>query len=258
MYKYYAPKGFNLEALEDECFWCSKRYKLNDEYDTYGEIILKYSKLVEALESKGLNTKDYAKILDSFGICSFTSTVINDYFWKEYSINYSGWALEFDDSKFDDDFMNKNNGLLLQNVYYQDDWPDLDNFDTYIPLENNLSTPIRGLLQNEKNAEKLFLFLLLLKNKKKWGIEDETRILIGKNHEFISEDRLDSGVDENGEKRLGYKLDWPPKVLKRIILGSNISEENQKKLIEISKKKNVPIFNIAIMDNFIELNILII
>ena len=111
-YKYYSANKDNLSALISEYFWCSKRKFLNDPFDTYGEIILKYPKLVEFLKSLNLNIEKYDKELDSMGVCSFTTSFNEDYFWNEYSKDYSGWVLEFDDSKIDDDFILSNHGAL--------------------------------------------------------------------------------------------------------------------------------------------------
>jgi hypothetical protein len=242
-YKYYPPNEFSFCALMSEFFWCSKRKFLNDPFDTYGEIILNYPKLVDSLESKGLNIKRYDIELDSMGVCSFTTSFNQDYFWNEYSKNYSGWVLEFDDSKIDDDFILNNHGTLYHKVYYRNDWPDLDDFDTEIPIEDNLTVPIRGLMQFIKPAEKFFLFLLLLKNEQKWGMEDEIRILLGKNHKFVSNDKKNNGLDENGSKCFGYKLPWPKGILKRIIVGHNISTSHLDTIKQVAKCKQVPLFS---------------
>ncbi len=248
-YKYYSANKDNLSALISEYFWCSKRKFLNDPFDTYGEIILKYPKLVEFLKSLNLNIEKYDKELDSMGVCSFTTSFNEDYFWNEYSKDYSGWVLEFDDSKIDDDFILSNHGALYQKMYYRNDWPDLDNFDTEIPIEDNITSPIRGLLRSEKSAEKFFLFLLLLKNEERWGIEDEVRILLGKNHKFVSNDKMKNGLNENGNECVGYKLPWPKGILKRIIVGHNITSDHLETIKQIAICKQVPLFITKTIDS---------
>lgn len=239
IYKYYAPNNNNLCALMSEYFWCSKRKYLNDPFDTHGEIINRFPSLLEELENKGINTQQYHKVLDLFGICCFTKSGLSNYFWNDYADSYKGWTLEFDETNLLKQLSDKTSGILFKDVVYFNSWPDLNNMDTHIPTENGITSSIRSLLRTEKLADRFFRYLILLKEKDRWGIEDEIRIVLGKNYPGYIDEALE--LDE-AKKVKGYKLNWPLGILKSIIVGHNIDAANLHTMKQIARCKNVPIY----------------
>jgi len=253
IYKYYAPNKLSLDALENEYFWCSKRKYLNDPMDTYGEIINKYPVLLEELERRNINTVEYHKVLDLFGICCFTKSDLSNYFWNDYADDYRGWALEYDDSNLVDLLSSKTPGVLFKDVSYFNSWPDLNDLNTRISIKNGVTTPIRALLQTEKQADIFFRFLILMKEKDKWEIEDEIRIVLGRNFPGYMQDYKE--LDES-KKVKGYKLNWPSKILKSIIVGHNIEHPDFEAISRIAKCKNVPLFMTKIVDSGLKFEII--
>lgn len=252
IYKYYPPNKLSLDALENEYFWCSKRKYLNDPMDTYGEIINKYPVLLEELERRNINTLEYHKVLDLFGICCFTKSGLSNYFWTDYAEDYQGWALEYNDTNLEDKLFGITSGTLFKNVSYFNSWPDLNDLNTRISIEKGVTTPIRALLQTEKQADKLFRGLILMKEKDKWEIEDEIRIVLGRNFPGYMQDYKE--LDES-KKVKGYKLNWPSKILKSIIVGHNIDIKNLEQIKLIARCKNVPLFMTKIVDSGVKFEI---
>jgi hypothetical protein len=234
IYKYYAPNDNNLCALMSEYFWCSKREYLNDPFDTHGEIINRFPIFKEELRRKNLNVDTYPTILDEFGICCFSKNKINKHLWALYADSYKGWVLHFDDEDFDNKLSTQEKcKVVYKEVHYLNEWPDLDNFNIQIPVNENQTTPIRGLIHViGKATDHLFEHLLLIKEKSTWEIEEEKRIILGINYSDSHPSKTDAG----------YKLNWPPGILKSIIVGHNIASTNFETMKQIAKCKNVPLY----------------
>lgn len=239
IYKYYPANGYSLDALEKEYFWCSKRKFLNDPFDTHGEVINRFPLFKEELRSKGYNLDSYPTILDKFGICCFSEDALNKHLWAFYGDSYKGWCLEFEDEEFEDNFSSQELcKVTYSKVEYLSEWPDLDNFDTLIPNYNKELKQIRKI-QFDKEMDSIFEYLMLIKEKSTWENEKEKRILLGSRYA----DRHTEPEDDNG-----YKLSWPRNILKRIIVGHNISSDNLAEITQIATNRGVPIYQTKTID----------
>ncbi|HZL09726.1 MAG TPA: DUF2971 domain-containing protein [Prolixibacteraceae bacterium] len=234
IYKYYSPLPRSFEALNSEYFWCSRRQYLNDPFDTHGEIINRFPIFKEEMRRKGVNVDTYATILDRFGICCFSKTELNKHLWSLYADSYKGWVLQFDDEDFEKKLSSQEIGkVTYRDVHYSSEWPNLDDFDTQIPINKDHTAPIRGLIHViGKSTDSLFEYLLLIKEESIWKIEEEKRIILGRNYS-------DSHPSKGST---GYQLNWPKGILKSIIIGHNIVSENFDKMKHIARCKNIPLY----------------
>lgn len=228
LYKYFAPNDYSIDALVNHYWWFSKREYLNDPFDTHGEIISKYPLFLQELEKRGINSSvgDYSDLLDDFGICCFSKIPDNKHLWALYADSYKGWALEFESEEYIRDIIKMKSDQIIDQmeVQYLNSWPDLDNLSTQIsfPTTNgNIYQTIQALLFNDKSTDSLFKYLLSIKELSVWGNEKEVRFITGK---------IYAGLHPELKTANGYKIYYPQQILKSIIVGMNISEENLARL----------------------------
>lgn len=235
VYKYYAPTDYNLDALINQYFWFSKKSNLNDPYEMNTQILETFPKFRDLLNKRGYDIDNYHKKVDNYAICSFTTSYDNQHFWSLYAQNFEGWCLEFNSEKLVD----STKGVInkLYDVVYLDEVPDLDNDSVQIPIYQDecggiITTPIVGLLMNEKEAEKLFEYLLCIKNREIWESEKEKRLVLG-----------DIYLRQNGTNdKNGYIIKWHKEALSRIIIGHKIPDLKRKLIILIAKELNVQVW----------------
>ena len=247
VYKYYAPTDHNLEALLYEYFWFSKRKYLNDPYDVCADLALMFPKFKEELKKVGIDTTDsYSELLDRFAICCFSKKYDNKTMWAHYAQNYQGWCLAFDNTN---DLIDGHFDTRLFNVDYLSKFPDLDNGNHKIPNIHKLAIEkdkegydlneisIKESLNDEKKMDFLFRYLLLIKNKE-WNNEKEIRIILTKTY---------LPQIKNGEDcSVGYKIIWKPNILKKIIIGTNISKKYFLFLRFIAELRKIPLTKIIV------------
>lgn len=233
IYKYYAPTEYSLDALINRYFWFSKRSALNDPYDMNIQVLEVFPKFKELLEHYGYNLEQYKQILENFAICCFTKRPDNKHFWSLYAGSFQGWCLEFEEDNLIDSQIGVPNQLY--DVIYLDAVPDLNDKYQHLELEKHedgtISETIAGLLSYEKGHEKLFTYLLRIKNREVWGVEEEKRLILGNiylmNHKINCDTR-------------GYGIPWKINALKRIIVGYKISDCMRKKITLIANEMGVP------------------
>ena len=96
--------------------------------------------------------------------------------------------------------------------------------------DETISETIAGLLSYEKGHEKLFTYLLRIKNCEVWGVEEEKRLILGNiylmNHKINCDAR-------------GYGIPWKINALKRIIVGYKISDCMRKIITLIANEMGV-------------------
>lgn len=141
------------------------------------------------------------------GICSFAESKDNEYMWKNYAKDYSGYCIEYDVSDYE------NNFDILPVIYK-------DKRDTNII--NALVSSFIGLIINNMSngqiqADTSQFIRLFITKYSKWKYQKEWR-LIGKANGKIA----------------------APKI-KTIYLGKNISETNKKKITEFAGKMRINI-----------------
>ncbi len=233
VFKFYAPNENNIDALVHEYFWFSKSEFLNDPYDFNAKVLDSFPKLKVKLEQKRYDIDGYSSIVKRFALCSFTQSNCNKHFWSFYADSFRGWCLEFD-SKNLVDLVSSGVSSKLYDVEYVDKYPDFDDENTRIVTERKesgeRSEPILGLLHDEKGVEKLFSYLLRVKQKETWEVEEEKRLILG-NVYLLTHSDLDGGK--------GYKIPWKHGALKSIIMGSQISDGNKIILEHIAQKLNL-------------------
>lgn len=235
IYKYYAPNDNSFCALKEEYFWCSKRKYLNDPFDTHGEIINRFPKFKDELRRIGLQVDTYPTILDEFGILCFSQGKLNRHLWALYSESYKGWALEFEEDLITNLTQSIGYPVNYKDVLYLNEWPDLDNSDSIISIDGEQNS-IREIIDEAKKKDfkkldLLFEYLLLIKEKYVWQIEEEKRIILARVY-----------ADDHQEEVTGYKLNWPSGILKSIIVGHNIDAANLDMIKQIARCKNMPLY----------------
>ncbi len=234
VFKYYAPQEYSLDALLHHYFWFSKREYLNDPYDMNAQIIDAFPKFKDLLERCGYDLDKYYKTLNDFGICCFAQNNDSQYFWSHYADTFRGWCLEFDvDSLVDIVKIGVPNRLY--DVLYIDEYPDFDDPSTGLTTKqfdngSSMSEPICSLLHDEKGQEKLFAYLLRVKQKETWGAEKEKRLILGNIHLRLQGNKYDKGT--------GYQIPWKQGALKSIIMGNKISDNNKTILEHIAQQEN--------------------
>jgi len=238
-YKYYPPTEFSFCALMSEYFWCSKRKFLNDPFDTHGEIINRFPVFKAELKRNGLKIDTYPTILDSFGVCCFSEELLNKHLWAFYADSYKGWCLEFDDEEFENNLSKQEmSKVIYSDVVYLEEWPNFDDFK--IKLNYNKSNfTIEEAFKDVKALDKLFEYILLVKESGIWKNEREKRIILGKNYTVLNEN----------DSSAGYKLSWPKDILKRIIVGHNIAPSHLETIKQIAKCKQIPLFKTKTVDS---------
>lgn len=235
VFKYYAPQEYNIDALIHQYFWFSKREYLNDPYDMNAQIIDAYPEFKDILKKYGYDLDKYYKTLNDFGICCFTQNNDSQYFWSHYADTFRGWCLEFDA----DNLVNSAEiGVpsVLYDVLYIDEYPDLEDPDTNLTIKqfdngDFMQKPIRSLLQDEKEREKLFAYLLRVKQKEIWEVEKEKRLMLGNIHLLSQNGKYDKGT--------GYQIPWKQGALKSIIMGNKISDSNKIVLKHIAQQEHI-------------------
>lgn len=235
VFKYYAPQDYNLEALIHQYFWFSKREYLNDPYDMNAQIMDAFPKFKDILKKYGYDLDKYYKTLNDFAICCFAQNNDSQYFWSHYADTFRGWCLEFDADNLVDP-VKIGIPSVLYDVLYIDEYPNFDDPSTNLitkQVDNRglMQDPICSLLYDEKGREKLFAYLLRVKQKETWGAEKEKRLILGNIHLRSQGNKYDKGT--------GYQIPWKQGALKSIIMGYKISDSNKFVLEHIAQQENI-------------------
>ncbi len=231
IYKYYAPTDNNRNALLDECFWFSKSKILNDPFDLCARVIELFPNFKNALISRYGDIESYYDKANDYAICCFTSDYLNKHMWALYASSYQGWCLEFDDIHIIDGAAT---GVppKFYDVHYYNDLPDFNNPNTEIEISTHLgSHKIKDFLKDPKDEERLFAYLLSLKEERIWGTEAESRIFLGDTYYTLHKD-----ADKLAN---GYAIPWNAGKLKGIIMGHNISKADKILLTKITKERGI-------------------
>ena len=218
LYKYYAPESYNFDALE-RGYWFFKQFGYaNDPFDCDWN-------LLDIIHNKwGLKSDDIQKDAAlHYAICSFSDSPVNKHLWALYCCSYKGFVVEFEYTENDYlSFSQKGLPLYLCNVSYVDK-DELEKIRTIPTLR--LIPPVQENMSPERQAQhekdNLFIFLYSIKEKSTWSAECEKRILLGNRLK-----ELPQGVLEECTEAHGYKVYFSRSMIKRIIAGTNISDEN--------------------------------
>lgn len=231
IYKYYAPNENNRDALLNGYFWFSKTKLLNDPFDLCAEIIECYPCFKQVLVKKYKNMDSFYKKAHEYAICSFTTDNLNKHMWALYAESYKGWCLEFEENQIVDA---PTTGVppKFYNCSYLSEFPDLNNSNTQLEISTQSgSHRLIDFLRDPKDEDKLFAYLLSVKEKNIWETETEKRLFLGNIFYYVNKD-----IDKSAG---GYKIPWKKENLKSIIMGCNISKSDKNFLGEIACKYNV-------------------
>ncbi|WP_425636054.1 DUF2971 domain-containing protein [Algoriphagus yeomjeoni] len=199
---------------------------MNDPFDCSMEhLISRESQLSnEGKDFIRTNTKE-------FGVCCFSEDPLNLHMWSHYGNSYKGFCLEFDKEiiqSFCSDLFQAN-CELLQCKY--DEYPiNLDERITWeIDGDYIQEVPLRWILECPKKTDRLFQMLLLQKNEKVWGQEQEWRII-------LSGRAIRNGARNHAHKSNGYRIPLPEGAIKSIFLGPNMSDPDKEKIELINQE----------------------
>lgn len=234
LFKYYSPKNYNFDAFCKNQIFFSKPSNLNDPFDTSDLLVKPYEKFCSKVD---LNKNN---LFESFGVCCFTKSekANNRHLWSLYADSYRGYALEFDEAKFDSKYYRP---LHLMEVKYGERPFNLNDFSNSFISEDGKDYTVSSCIEAYTSCmrdymplERLFQHLLLYKDSSIWEVENEYRMIMGKikpsHWEII---QLDTG----------YLLTLSsPDTVKSITVGQFMPDDNKRKLQTCADHKNIPIY----------------
>ena len=141
------------------------------------------------------------------GICSLSMLANSEQMWKDYADNSSGYCIEYE---FDKDYRYLSDTYPV--VYSDERKPDIYYAILYSLLGQFVYKMTNGLMNADKTH---YIRLFLTKDKKKWGQQEEWRIL-GNANELIEAPKITS-----------------------IRLGKNVSKENREKMEKFCAKRGI-------------------
>lgn len=231
IFKYYTPNEYNRTALKNGYFWFSKSRILNDPFDLCARVIELFPNFKKVLIKKYGDIESYYKKARDYAICCFTTDYLNKHMWALYASSYQGWCLEFDDIQIID---GATTGVppKFYDVHYFNTLPDLNNPNTEIEISTHLgSHKIKDFLKAPKDEERLFAYLLSMKEKSIWGTEAESRIFLEDIYYALHKD-----ADKLAN---GYAIPWTEGKLQGIIMGHNISASDKYMLTQVAKENGI-------------------
>lgn len=254
-YKYSSWDDFCIDAVSNRYFWFSKPINFNDPFDCNMDI-LKHCETTNKVLNHNDENLTYPqnnpfiyikKQTDNFGVLCLTSPLPegnigdkgynNNHFWAHYANNHKGIALGFDVAKIKDyytDLLQCKASLLPVN--YGKGALDIENHEFVLEKTNTWIKTQRvngifGPYANDKDIELFFEQLLLYKDERVWGNENESRIILGgRALAILNNDgkNIFPNVSYDLIYDSGYRMPYPEDVLKEVTFGVrfNTSEIN--------------------------------
>lgn len=261
IYRYSAWDSYSQDSLKERYFWFSKPTNFNDPFDSNMDCLKEFELTSELFcyddhsQCHPINNPfEYIKKqTDNFGVLCFTERTEagkvgdkgfnNSHFWSHYANFHKGIALGFDKSMLQSYYSEK---ILcnanLTKVRYRDKPLNLDKDDIILEeLEGyNRTKKTSGIFSKggtAKERDTFFNELLLSKDSRVWGLENESRIILGglalanidNNQPF--DDTTFHIINEQG-----YKIPYPEgDVLKEVTFGVKFPKseiEGTKKMID--------------------------
>jgi hypothetical protein len=196
------------------------------------------------------------KKTDDFGILCLTKPTekgkIGDegfnnlHFWSHYANSYKGISIGYDAKEIEDYYSEK---LLckatLSKVNYIEKPVDIDKYDFVIRQDTNVTTTKRingifGTSIDDKNIDAFFEQILLFKDKRIWGLENEYRIILaGLALANMKKMQLFSATNFGINAPNGYRLPYPEKeVIKEVTFGVNFVNDEIEEAVKLISKSN--------------------
>ncbi|MGV8830026.1 MAG: DUF2971 domain-containing protein [Breznakibacter sp.] len=189
IYRYSGWDFYSQDSLKDRYFWFSKPTNFNDPFDSNMECLKAYNETTDVLcyedDSQIGPLKNPYKYIkentDNFGVLCFTEKTKpgsigdkgfnNSHFWSHYANFHKGIALGFNKS-------------LIETYYSSKIQCNADLTPVkYNTTMGNLGDKIKKILSktpfDAKEFETFISDILLHKDSRIWGIENESRIILG-------------------------------------------------------------------------------
>lgn len=258
VYKYSDWNSYSEEAINKRYFWFSKPTNFNDPFDSNMDILRAFPRTKAVFDRKDKDGKTFFEFVkqntDEFGILCLTTPrpvgeigdkgYNNLHFWSHYANCHKGISIGYDLDKLKDFYSKK---ILcnasLSKINYIEKAADIDNYD-FIVGENHTKRieGIFGPYIDDKHIEAFFEQILLFKDKRIWGLENEQRIILaGLALKQLKSSNPFNGVDfdiiaDNGK---GYRLPYPEgNVIKEVTFGVNFDESEIESAIKSILKTN--------------------
>lgn len=223
LYKYQPIDKERLETLENEDLYFSTNKGLNDPFDL-SPVYYEEDVVVNYIQSKIPHMNNIPKeeiiikineVLEGFSehskILSLTTSIDNMPLWAHYGNNHKGMCISYNIENLD-----RNSDLYegLFKVVYK---------DKKIEITEELKNTLDYLLEEDVKEGLLLVFFTFIIKHKSWNYEDEWRVV------------LESENAESGKIKNPMKVD-------AIYLGKDCSEDNVKKVIELSNRINCEVY----------------
>ncbi|MEQ6118473.1 DUF2971 domain-containing protein [Reichenbachiella sp. MALMAid0571] len=261
VYKYSDWNDYSKDALEKRYFWFSKPTNFNDPFDSNMDILRAFNgaKNIFTQNKKPENELllDFVKRkTKDFGILCLTKPTEkgktgdkgfnNLHFWSHYANSHRGISIGYDAKEIENYYSEKLfcNSPLTKVNYFEEP-VDIDSYDFTISQDENGTTTKRidgifGLYKDDKNEDLFFEQILLFKDKRIWGLENEFRIILaGLAQNNMRSMQLFSATNFGIIAPNGYRLPYPEKeIIKEVTFGVNFDNENIENAIELISRNN--------------------
>lgn len=231
VYKYYPFNDYTRDALFKNYLFFSKASRLNDPYDTSSMLLTDefYENLIRVFHKAKLpkymqipQLKEIFKVMDDYGICSFSKTEDNMHLWALYADKFSGIVIGFDEEKLKD-FSYNNRIIPLMNTDYVKKWPHSyhdGTFNLKYYKASQQKYQIRHCFEGSDRDRVLDYYFQYLCTVKSNSWEEEKEVRLVASYRFLQE--LNENHLYNVEKTdAGYKVPFPLNAVKCIIVGHN-------------------------------------
>ena len=202
-------------AFKNNYLWFSKPQFFNDPFDCNMEFLKHYEELINTIRPfRDVTIDGIINRTKDFGICCFSESNDNIHMWSHYTERHTGVCIEYDSTNFNDYFSNSLSAKCeLLEVDYRKELIDLNN---PIEWDNDFLKPIRLIMTDPRELDKLFEKLLLQKNSAIWTNEREWRLIIG---------GLAKKNNPDKEFCEGYKVEIDPNMITSVIFGLNTPDK---------------------------------
>ncbi len=245
IYKYSGWNFYSQDSLKDRYFWFSKPTNFNDPFDSNMEC-LKSFKITKQLFCYDAPDQVYPtnnpfefikKQTDNFGILCFTEKTEegqvgdkgfnNSHFWSHYANYHKGIALGFEKRLLETYYSEKIGCQAnLTKVRYRQKPINLDKDaiileETEDGVRTKLTSGIFSSGGNDVERDIFFREMLLMKDSRIWGLENESRIILGGLAlTNLNNDNPFGCKPFHIINDLGYKIPYPEvDVLKEVTFG---------------------------------------
>lgn len=231
IYKYFSCNEKHIESFRENYLWFSKPKFLNDPFDCN---ISHYSQVLKDMKQQDkfpcrsapyfppdFTDEVLYRLIDSvndYGVCCFSKEPDNELLWSHYAKSHSGICIEYEAEELND--LAGRMRSELTNVDYEDTLIDLTQDIEWKQTNNGcIYSPIRTILRDDRNFDKLWLKLLTRK-KTIWETEEEKRFIIMTGGVTL----IEKGVVKGTIYDAGYKIPIKREMITGIILGAKSDE----------------------------------